>query len=447
MTRPISKSITFIVFVATLIGLVMGVKTLLISKQYFPYLDVAGPEGIRIQVLQQGQPDSAQCVRTLASQVTALRGNCPSCRIETSNCKSELDVEMRKWLGEEPVSRPSVRMAYGVIIFDAPHLDIALGACQESEKRSDSNIPIARIKCFPVGTKRELLDIELIVLQQQKAAREKLIGVFLLTIFALIVLSVASKFFTRRFVARAPLEGTTTLDSAGKLVAFKLSNVLKRVADILIATSLLAILLPIFVLVAVAIRVLEGSPIFYVSRRFIAVEKSVNIYKFRTMVRDAISPKYQLKERFMRDGYLDIPLSCEVYTSIGRLLERSQLVETLQCINILFDGMSFVGNRPLPEDNIVLLKKFQGWQERFDSPAGITGISQIVGKHGLLPQQRLYLERLYSSVYRNPNGNIFICDAYIVAKTAHLLLSGGYLDYERAVAFLIRCGADKNLPY
>lgn len=215
--------------------------------------------------------------------------------------------------------------------------------------------------------------------------------------------------------------------------------------DILIAVIMLVALLPILLFVAAMIRILEGRPIFYMSRRFISEDKSVTIFKFRTMVKDATSPKYRLKERFMRDGYLDIPLNCEVYTPIGRLLERTQLVETLQLFNILFDGMSLVGNRPLPKDNIELLKKFRGWQERFDSPAGITGIAQIVGKYGLLPQQRLYLERMYASIYKNPDGNKVLCDLLIIWYTILLLLTGRYLDYEKAIALLIRCGANKEL--
>ena len=42
------------------------------------------------------------------------------------------------------------------------------------------------------------------------------------------------------------------------------------------------------------------------------------------------TPKYKLKERYMKDGYLDIPLNCEAYTKIGRILERTQVVELLQ---------------------------------------------------------------------------------------------------------------------
>lgn len=336
-------------------------------------------------------------------------------------------------------------MLYGVIIFEAPQQEIALAACQESEKRSAANSLLSQVRCFPAGTKRTRLNIEKNILEQEHAERRNSRAITFASFLGLIAIGVASLALVRRFAVREPVEDAPEKNDGNHIAAFKLSNVIKRVVDILIATTLLISLLPIFVLIAVLIRILEGAPIFYISRRFISADKIVTIFKFRTMVKDATSPKYQLKERFMRDGYLDIPLTCEVYTPIGRLLERAQLVETLQLLNIIFDGMSFVGNRPLPKDNIELLKKFSGWQERFDSPAGVTGISQITGKHGLLPQQRLYLERLYASVYKNSDGNIVFCDIYIVAYTIFLLLTGRHLDYRKAVDLLVRCGGDKGL--
>ena len=129
-------------------------------------------------------------------------------------------------------------------------------------------------------------------------------------------------------------------------------------------------------------------------------DRTIPVFKFRTMVRDATSPKYRLAERYMRDGYLDIPLSCEVYTPLGRLLERLQIVELPQMLNVLFHGMSIIGNRPLPQDNVRCLQKHDGWEQRFDCPAGISGISQIVGKLNLRPEERLSLRSRMPSATR-----------------------------------------------
>jgi len=216
------------------------------------------------------------------------------------------------------------------------------------------------------------------------------------------------------------------------------NRVLKRSFDILVTAILLLILAPVFLCAAVLLLLTQGRPIFYVSTRYIGLNRPVRVIKFRTMVRDARSPKYELKERFMRDGYLDIPLTCEVYTPIGRILERLQIVELPQLLNVLIDGMSLVGNRPLPKENVELLAQFPGWEKRFESPGGITGISQVVGKLNLTPAKRLRLESLYSKVYQE--GNIIRCDCLIIWHTsAGVLLRNEGITLERSEALLRSC--------
>lgn len=155
------------------------------------------------------------------------------------------------------------------------------------------------------------------------------------------------------------------------------------------------------------------------------------------MHHDAKSSKYNLNERFMRDGYLDIPIDCEVYTGIGKFLERSQIVEILQLYNVIFHGMSLIGNRPLPEENLQLLSVFPGWEMRFSSPAGMTGITQIVGKQNLKPAHRLELEILYSKVYLT--GNILLCDLIIIWNTIRMILIGKSISRNQAIGILKKC--------
>jgi len=221
------------------------------------------------------------------------------------------------------------------------------------------------------------------------------------------------------------------------IISVKWQQIIKRIFDIVVSITALVVLFPILLLVALLILITDGLPVFYISKRYVATDRAIRIYKFRSMVKDATSPTYRLNERFMRNGYLDIPLTCEVFTPLGRLLERTQLVEVPQFLNILFDGMSLIGNRPLPGGNIKLLSEHKGWEDRFLSPAGITGISQIVGKLNMHPDQRLALEVLYSKVYRQ--GNILKCDLCIIYYTARLILFGKPLDYKYAKDFLISC--------
>jgi len=220
------------------------------------------------------------------------------------------------------------------------------------------------------------------------------------------------------------------------------NRVLKRSFDIVATAVLLFLLAPLFLCAVVFLLLTQGRPIFYISTRYIGLNRPVRVIKFRTMVRDACSPGYKLKERFMRDGYLDIPLDCEVYTPIGRILERLQIVELPQLLNVVIDGMSLVGNRPLPKENVELLAQFPAWEKRFASPGGITGISQVVGKLKRTPAQRLRLESLYSKVYQE--GNIIRCDFLIIwHTTAGVLFRNEGISLDRAEALLQSCLPEK----
>ena len=216
-------------------------------------------------------------------------------------------------------------------------------------------------------------------------------------------------------------------------------QMIKKALDISLASLILLIFSPLLLLIAGLLLLLEGRPIFYISYRHIKPEKTIRTYKFRSMVRDATHPRHRLQERFMQNGYLDIPLSCEVYTPIGRFLERTQLVELLQLINVIFDGMSLVGNRPLPKANLEAMSHYPDWQKRFDSPCGLTGITQVVGKFNLQPESRLELEKLYAENYQK--ANIVKCDFLIIFYTIRLLVFQKALPLEKAKALLTN-----NLP-
>ena len=217
----------------------------------------------------------------------------------------------------------------------------------------------------------------------------------------------------------------------------KIQIKIKRILDVILGGMLLVIFFPLLIITAFLILMKEGRPVFYISKRHISSTKEILVLKFRTMQHDAKSSKYNLNERFMRDGYLDIPLDCEVYTGIGRFLERSQIVEILQLFNVLFNGMSLIGNRPLPRENLLLLNNFPRWENRFMCPAGMTGITQIVGKHNLKPVDRLELEILYAEVYCT--GNILFCDIIIIWNTIKLILTGKSVSRIHAIGILRKC--------
>ncbi len=216
----------------------------------------------------------------------------------------------------------------------------------------------------------------------------------------------------------------------------------KRLLDVIFSIIVIILFTPVLLLVCLSSLVIHGSPIFYISKRMVSEKKLIKIVKFRSMVKDAKSKKYNLTQKYMKNGFLDIPLTDEVFTPYGRFLENTQLVELPQVFAVLFGYISFVGNRPLPENNVdILRKKFpKEWQKRFNSPAGLTGISQVVGKLTLSPKQRLELESLYSRVYHE--GNIIKVDLYVIISTIKLIIlrkPSAYRSFEAAKLFLESC--------
>ena len=132
---------------------------------------------------------------------------------------------------------------------------------------------------------------------------------------------------------------------------------IKRLEDIIFSSIIIFIFLPILIITFFISLLYQGLPIFYISKRYIKIDKSIRIIKFRTMVKDAKSDKYDLMGKYMKGGYLDVPLDSKVYTSLGRILEKTQIVELPQLISVLFGKLSFIGNRPLPIKNINILTK------------------------------------------------------------------------------------------
>ncbi|MBT3776611.1 MAG: hypothetical protein HOF83_01080, partial [Pelagibacteraceae bacterium] len=94
----------------------------------------------------------------------------------------------------------------------------------------------------------------------------------------------------------------------------KLYRFIKRIEDIIFSILIIIIFTPILIPISIISLFMQGWPILYVSERIVGKNKKIKIFKYRTMVKDAKSDKYGLEEKYMKNGYLDIPLETEVYT-------------------------------------------------------------------------------------------------------------------------------------
>jgi len=177
---------------------------------------------------------------------------------------------------------------------------------------------------------------------------------------------------------------------------------LKKFFDMFIALLIILTLLPLFILIAIAIRLESKGPIFYSSPRAGRGYKIFKFYKFRSMVVDAdkkIKDLAHLNQYNVNDkGPAFFKLSNDPrVTKVGKFLRNTSLDEIPQLFNVLKGDMSLVGNRPLPLYEAETLTTNQ-FVERFSAPAGMTGLWQVKkrGKADMSTEERMELDIIYA---------------------------------------------------
>ena len=194
----------------------------------------------------------------------------------------------------------------------------------------------------------------------------------------------------------------------------------KRAFDILVASIALLILSPLFLLIAVAIRIESRGKFIYIAKRAGRGYKIFNFYKFRTMYKDAdkrVAELHHLNQYINTTGDGKGPVFFKVsndprITRVGRLLRNTSLDELPQLINVLLGDMSLVGNRPLPLYEAATLTT-DDYAARFLAPAGITGLWQVKkrGNKDMSVEERISLDIDYASKCN------FSTDLWIIANT------------------------------
>ena len=151
-----------------------------------------------------------------------------------------------------------------------------------------------------------------------------------------------------------------------------LNRFFKRFFDILICAVALIVLLPLWLVTAIAIKCDSKGPILFAQERRTKGGRLFKMYKFRSMVVNAESMGAGLF------NYKDDPR----VTKVGRLLRNSSLDELPQLWNVLKGDLSLVGPRPCVSyelgDFDTLNKKYK---KRFEVRGGITGLAQIKGRN------------------------------------------------------------------
>jgi lipopolysaccharide/colanic/teichoic acid biosynthesis glycosyltransferase len=210
---------------------------------------------------------------------------------------------------------------------------------------------------------------------------------------------------------------------ADRRVLYKIDAFFRRIMDILISVIAIIILAPILLAVAVIIKLTSNGPVFYTSYRAGSNYRIFKFIKFRTMVVEA---DHNLSSLKILNQYRPTGDNTAVFfkvsndpriTAFGKFLRNTSLDELPQLLNVLKGDMSLVGNRPLPLYEARTLTTDRH-AERFNAPAGITGLWQISkrGQKEMSAEERITLDINYA---RN---NSFVNDIQIILKTPKALI-------------------------
>jgi sugar transferase (PEP-CTERM system associated) len=195
-------------------------------------------------------------------------------------------------------------------------------------------------------------------------------------------------------------------------VKTNLTQTIKRATDILLGTIGLVLSLPLFGLVALAIRLDSRGPVFLRQERVGRGGRTFVLYKFRSMFVDA--------ER--GSGPVWATHDDPRVTRVGRVIRRTRLDELPQLLNVLAGDMSFIGPRPeRPEFVTVLQRQIPFYMERHSVKPGLTGWAQV--RHHYAGSVEDAVEKLQYDLYYIKNLSPFL-DLLILLHTVQVVLFG-----------------------
>jgi lipopolysaccharide/colanic/teichoic acid biosynthesis glycosyltransferase len=210
----------------------------------------------------------------------------------------------------------------------------------------------------------------------------------------------------------------------------------KRSMDVILASVLLILLLPLLLLIAILIKLDSSGPVIFRQRRVgtrrqrlgskvVWVIREFSIFKFRSMVHNADS---SVHEAYIHDfvkgraqtseengGKFKLTNDPRV-TRVGRILRRASLDELPQLINVLNGDMSLVGPRPVPPYEVAYYQS--GHHKRLTALPGITGLWQVMGRCKVSFEEMMEMDSKYIR-----DASLWL-DLKILALTIPAVLSG-----------------------
>lgn len=172
-----------------------------------------------------------------------------------------------------------------------------------------------------------------------------------------------------------------------------LYHVVKQLLDIVLAATGIVVLIPVFLLVALCIKLDDGGDIFHFREIIGRNGRHFHAFKFRTMVPKAdeyLEQHPALKEKYQQNMKLS---GDPRVTRLGKFLRKTSIDELPQLFNVLFGQMSLVGPRIIHPSE---LPRYGEWaKKRISVKPGITGLWQISGRQHISYSERVLLDMQY----------------------------------------------------
>ena len=191
------------------------------------------------------------------------------------------------------------------------------------------------------------------------------------------------------------MENNIIIDIKEKIENKKIQFGVKRIFDIILSFIGIVILLPIYLVIAIAIKLDSKGPVLFKQVRVGKDRRNFTIYKFRTMVISAESKRELQIDPTNMDNFVFQSKSDNRITKVGSFLRNTSLDEIPQLFNVLFGHMSLVGPRPeIPE----VVKYYpENYYQRLLVLPGITGLAQVSGRGEIELGKTVYYDLTYIS--------------------------------------------------
>jgi exopolysaccharide biosynthesis polyprenyl glycosylphosphotransferase len=227
----------------------------------------------------------------------------------------------------------------------------------------------------------------------------------------------------------------TEIDQIGVLPMIRLfreplsssARILKRTFDFIFAALAIALLFPLWLLVALLIKLDSRGPVFYTQERVGMDGRLFLLYEFRTMKAGADPEVHREYQRAFIAGRAEANLGNDnkpTYklladpriTRIGKMMRRTSLDEVPQLLNVLLGDMSLVGPRPpIPYE----VEAYELWhRKRLDMKPGLTGLWQVSGRNRLPFEEMVRLDLFYIENWS------LLLDLKIILRTGFVVLAG-----------------------